>query len=45
MERVFKHRETGEICFYKDGVFKRGRTCVDIGHEPDNEFWEEVKSI
>jgi hypothetical protein len=45
MERVFKHRETEEIAYYKEGVFKRGRICLDIGHEPDNEFWEEVENI
>ena len=24
MERVFKHRKTGEIAYYKDGIFKSG---------------------
>jgi len=43
MEKRFKHRKTKEIVIYKDGVWKQDRTCVDIGHEPSNEFWEEIK--
>jgi hypothetical protein len=42
MEKKFKNRKTGDIGYYKDGVFKQGRCCVDIGHEPSNEFWEDV---
>lgn len=42
MERQFKHKKTGEIAYYKDGVFKQGRFCVEIGVEPSSEFWEEV---
>ena len=42
MERKFKHKKTGEIAYYKDGVFKQGRFCVEIGVEPSSEFWEEI---
>lgn len=42
MEKVYKHRKTGELAYYKDGVFKQGRFCVEIGVEPSSEFWEEV---
>ena len=42
MERQFKHRKTGELAYYKDGVFKQGRFCVEIGVEPSSEVWEEV---
>jgi hypothetical protein len=44
MERTFKHKKTGEVAYYKDGVFKQGRFCVEIGVEPSSEFWEEVIS-
>lgn len=40
-EKVIK---TGEIAYYKDGVLKQGRCCVDIGHEPNSEFWQELKT-
>lgn len=42
MEKRFKHRKTKEVVIYKDGVWKQGRCCVDVGHEPSNEFWEDV---
>lgn len=42
MERKFKHRKTGEIAYYKDGVFKQGRFAVEIGYEPSKEYWEEI---
>ena len=42
MERTFKHKKTGELAYYKDGLFKQGRFCVEIGVEPSSEFWEEV---
>jgi len=40
--KTFKHKRTGEIATYKDGVFKQGNCCVEIGTEPSSEFWEEV---
>ena len=44
MERTFKHKKTGELAFYKDGIFKQGRFTVEIGVEPSSEFWEKVIS-
>jgi hypothetical protein len=43
MEKVFKNRKTGELAYYKDGVFKQGNCSVEIGVEPSSEFWERVK--
>ena len=42
MEKVYKHRKTGELAYYKDGIFKQGRFCVEIGVEPSSEFWTEL---
>jgi len=42
MEKKFKNRNTGDIGYYKDGVFKQGRCCVDIGHEPSSKVWEDI---
>lgn len=42
MEAKFKHKVTGEIGYYKDGIFKQGNCCVEIGVPPSSEFWEEV---
>lgn len=41
--KTFKHRKTGEIAIYKDGVLKSSGFAVEIGIEPSNEFWEEVQ--
>lgn len=40
--KKFKHKKTGEIATYKDGVLKSSGFCVEIGVEPSSEFWEEV---
>jgi len=40
--KTFKHKKTGEIATYKDGVLKSSGFCVEIGTEPSSEFWEEV---
>jgi hypothetical protein len=40
--KKFKHRKTGEIATYQDGVLKSSGFCVEIGIEPSSEFWEEV---
>lgn len=42
MEKKLKHKKTGEIATYKDGVLKSGQCCVEIGKEPSSEIWEEV---
>lgn len=42
MEKKLKHKKTGEIAYYKDGVLKQGQFSVEIGNEPSSEFWEEV---
>ena len=44
MEKQFRHKKTGEIAYYKDGIFKQGRFAVEIGVEPSKEYWEEVTS-
>jgi len=40
--KTYKHKTNGTIATYKDGVFKQGHCCVEIGCEPSSEFWEEV---
>ena len=40
MEKIFKHRKSGELAYYKDGVFKQNGCSVEIGVEPSSEFWE-----
>ena len=42
MQKKFKHKKTGEIATYQDGVLKSSGFCVEIGVEPSKEFWEEV---
>jgi len=42
MEKKFKHRKTGEIITYKDGVIKSGTFVLDMGCEPSSEYWEEI---
>lgn len=44
MEKVYKHKKTGQIAYYKDGVFKQNNCSVEIGVEPSSEFWEEVRT-
>jgi len=45
MEKVYKHKKTGQIAYYKDGVFKQNNFAVEIGVEPSSEFWNEVLFI
>lgn len=45
MEKKFKHRKTGEIITYKDGVIKSGTFVLDMGCEPSSEYWEELKDF
>ena len=40
MEKIFKNRKSGELAYYKDGIFKQGNCSVEIGVEPSSEFWE-----
>lgn len=42
MEKIFKHRKTGELAYYKNGIFKQGNCSVEIGVEPSSEFWMEL---
>lgn len=42
MERIFKHKESGEIAYFKDGLFKRGNIVIDLAELPSSEYWEEV---
>lgn len=41
--KKYKHKKTGEIATYENGVLKSSGFCVEIGVEPSKEFWEEVK--
>ena len=38
--KVYRHRKTGELAYYKDGIFKQNGCSVEIGVEPSSEFWE-----
>jgi hypothetical protein len=40
--KKFKHRKTGEIATYQDGILKSSGFCVEIGVEPSNKFWKEI---
>ena len=42
MEKTYRHRKTGGLAYYKDGVFKQGNCSVEIGEEPSSEFWEKA---
>lgn len=42
MEKVYKHKKTGQIAYYKDGIFKQNNCSVEIGVEPSSEFWTEL---
>lgn len=42
MEKVYKHKKTGQIAYYKDGIFKQNNCSVEIGVEPSKQFWEEI---
>lgn len=42
MEKVYKHKKTGQIAYYKNGVFKQNNCSVEIGVEPSSEFWTEL---
>ena len=45
MEKVFKHRKSGELAYYKEGIFKQNNCSVEIGVEPSSEFWNEILFI
>ena len=40
--KTFRHKKTGEIVTYKDGVLKSGIYCVEIGVEPSSQYWQEI---
>ena len=42
MEKQFKHKKTGEIISYKEGIIKSGSFVLEIGCEPSTEYWEEI---
>jgi len=42
MQKKFKHKKTGEIATYQDGVLKSSGFCVELGVEPSSQFWQEV---
>lgn len=39
--KIFRHKKTGEIATYKDGIMTQGRCSVEVGREPNSEYWEE----
>ena len=43
MEKTYRHRKTGELAYYKDGIIKVGNYSIETGVEPSSKFWEEVK--
>ena len=45
MEKTYRHRKSGELAYYKDGMFRQGRCVMEIGVEPSSEFWNEVLFI
>lgn len=45
MEKVYKHKKTGETITYKDGVIKAGNCVIETGVEPSSEFWNEILFI
>ena len=45
MEKTYKHRKTGELAYYKDGIIKVGNCSVEIGVEPSSEFWNQILFI
>ena len=40
--KKFKHKKTGEIATYKDGVLTSSGFSVEIGVEPSSKIWEEI---
>ncbi len=42
MEKTYRHKKTGELAYYKDGIIKVGNCSVEIGVEPSSEFWMEL---
>lgn len=40
--KTFRHKKTGEIVTYKDGVLKSSGFCVEIGVEPSSQYWQEI---
>ena len=45
MEKVYKHKKTGEIITYKDGIIKSANCSIETGVEPSSEFWMEILFI
>lgn len=42
MEKVYKHKKTGQIAYYKDGVIKSANFSIETGVEPSKQFWKEI---
>lgn len=40
--KTYKHKKTGEIITYKDGVIKSANCSIETGVEPSKQFWEEI---
>jgi hypothetical protein len=43
--KKYKHKKTGEIATYKNGILKSSGFCVEIGVEPSKEFWELIQEL
>ena len=42
MEKTYRHKKTGELAYYKDGIIKAGNCSIETGVEPSSEFWTEL---
>lgn len=40
--KIFKHKKTGEIATYKDGIITSGKISFHIGVEPSSDLWVDV---
>jgi hypothetical protein len=40
--KKFKHKKTGEIAIYKDGILKSSGFAIELGVEPSSKYWEEI---
>jgi hypothetical protein len=40
--KKFKHKKTGEIITYSDGMISSPKFAIELEHEPSSEYWEEV---
>lgn len=41
-KRIFKHKVTGEIATYHDGILQSAGISVELGNPPGSQFWDEL---